>query len=214
MPSHALTASAVSLPSPLRFSLWLIWILASALVAAYGWMLIRIERAEALYWESTPDAAVDAFAQLDGSFRERWWLARILPADRDRVAGNYLRLLYARGDYDRVIEEGEAMLLGDEDPSELVRYWLGNAYYRKAVATDPPVEPEEAVAWLRRAGEQYQEAIARSSMDWDLKYNHELVQTLLARMNTKASEEKVFDLLRPQDKNGPQPPQPRGGRIG
>jgi tetratricopeptide (TPR) repeat protein len=204
----------VSLPSPLRFTLWLLWILASVAIASYGWMLIRLERAQALYWESGPDAAVEAFAELESGFREKWWLARLLPEDRDRVAGNYLRLLYARGDYDRVIEEGETLLLGDENPPQLVRYWLGNAYYRKAVANDGSVEPEEAVAWLRRAGEQYQEAVSRSSTDWDLKYNHELVQTLLARMNTKASEEKVFDLLRPSDKNGPQPPQPRGGRIG
>ena len=204
----------MTLPSPVRFTLWSLWILGSVAVAAYGWMLLRIERAQTLYWESTPDAAIEAFAQLETGFRDRWWLARLFPADRDRVSANYLRLLYAQGDYDKVIEEGETLLLVDTDPAEAVRYWLGNAYYRKAVATDVPVEPEEAVAWLRRAGEQYQEAIGRSSLDWDLKYNHELVQTLLARMNTKASEEKVFDLLRPQDKNGPQPPQPTGGRMG
>jgi len=204
----------LSLPNPVRFTLWLLWILGSLAAAAYGWMLLRVERAEALYWESTPEAAVDAYAQLETDFRDRWWLARILPADRDRVSANYLRLLYARGDYDRVIEKAEALLLADETPAESVRYWLGNAYYRKAVATDGSVEPEDAVAWLRRAGEQYQQAIAQSSADWDLKYNHELIQTLLARMNTKATEEKVFDLLRPQDKNGPQPPQPRGQRIG
>ena len=204
----------MSLPNPVRFTLWLLWILGSLAAAAYGWMLLRVERAEALYWESTPEAAVDAYAQLETGFRDRWWLARVMPADRDRTAANYLRLLYARGDYDRVIEEAEALLLADETPAESVRYWLGNAYYRKAVATDGSVEPEDAVAWLRRAGEQYQQAIAQSSADWDLKYNHELIQTLLARMNTKATEEKVFDLLRPQDKNGPQPPQPRGQRIG
>jgi hypothetical protein len=204
----------VSFPNPLRFTLWLFWIVASVGVAAYGWMLLRIERAEALYWESSPDSSVSAYAGLEAGFRERWWLARAMPADRDRVAANYLRLLYARADYDRVIEEAEALLLADETPAEAVRYWLGNAYYRKAVATDGSVEPEDAVAWLRRAGEQYQLAISLSSGDWDLKYNHELIQTLLARMNTKATEEKVFDLLRPQDKNGPQPPQPTGRRVG
>jgi hypothetical protein len=204
----------MTLPNSVRFTLWLVWILAAAALAAYGWMLTRIERAEALYWESTPEAALAAFAQLETGFRDRWWLTRLLPADRDRVASNYLRLLYAGGDYDRVIGEGEALLLDDDDPSPLLRYWLGNAYYRKAVATDGSVEPEEATAWLRRAAEQYQQAIAGAATEWDIKYNHELVQTLLARMNTKAAEEKVFDLLRPQDKNGPQPPQPRGGRMG
>ena len=199
---------------PIRITLWLVWILASVSLIAYGWTLRRVDRAEALYWEGTPDAAIDAFAELEGEFRGRWWLARMLPRERERVADSYLRLLYARGDYDRVIQEAEAYLFDDEDPSAAVRYWLGNAYYRKAVATDVDVPPDEAMAWLRRAGEQYGEAIAKSTVDWDLKYNHELVQTLLKRVNQKAGEEKIFDLLRPQDKNGPQPPQPRGGRVG
>ena len=197
---------------PMRVTLWLVWILASTGLIGYGWMLHRVDRAEALYWEGALDGAIDALGSLEGEFRGHWWLARILPAERERVANNYLRLLYAREDYDRVIQEAEAYLLDDDDPSELVRYWLGNAYYRKAVAPDG--EPDEAMAWLRRAGEQYANAIAKSTVDWDLKYNHELVQTLLRRVNQKPGEEKIFDLLRPQDKNGPQPPQPRGGRIG
>ena len=201
----------MTLPSPVRATLWLVWIAASVAVGAYGWTLMKVEKAEALYWNGDADSSIAALEQLETGFRESWWRGRVLPRDRERVAVNYLRLLYERGEYDRVIEQAEALLLS-EAPSQRVRYWLGNAYYRKAVASEG--EPEEAIAWLRRAGEQYQEAIAQSSTDWDLKYNHELVQTLLARLNTKASEEKVFDLLRPQDKNGPQPPQPRGGRIG
>lgn len=197
---------------PIRFAVWLTWIVASVALVVYGSVLKRIDAAEALYWDGSGDEALAAFGELDGEFRDHWWLARVLPADRDRVANNYLRLLYAREDYDTVIQAGEAYLLEDENPPGLVRYWLGNAYYRKAVAPDGG--PDEAMAWLRRAGEQYSEAIAQSSPDWDLKYNHELVQTLLQRVNQKQGEEKIFDLLRPQDKNGPQPPQPKGGKVG
>lgn len=199
---------------PARFGLWLLWMAASLSLVGYGRMLQRIDRAEALYWSGSSDEAVAAFAALDGGFRARPWLGRLLRAERERVAGNYLRLLYARGDYDRVIQEAEASMLEAEEPPAVVRYWLGNAYYRKAVTTEGAPDAEQAMAWLRRAGEQYQEAIAASSADWDLKYNHELVQTLLERVSRRAAQEKIFELLRPQDKNGPQPPQPRGGRIG
>jgi len=191
-----------------RFGLWLAWVVVFAALAAYGAMTQRIERAAALYWDGSTDDAVEAFQALDARFRRHPWMARLLPAERDRVLDNYLRLLYLDQEYDRVIVEGEAALLEHPGPAPVVSYWLGNAYYRKALGGQ--AEEEDALAWLRRAGDQYEQAIVQSSDDWDLKYNHEMVQTLLRKLDSQ-TEPSSFDILRPDDKPSPQPPARRIG---
>jgi hypothetical protein len=188
---------------PVTFALWFVWVVASAGLVLYGRTLHRIDRANALYWDGSTDGAIAAFRELEGEFRRHGWLARLVPDGRDRVLQNYLRLLYFREDYDSVIVQAEAALLHHEGPAPLVRYWLGNAYYRKAVSET--AEEEDALAWLRRAGEQYQNAVIDAPGDWDVKYNHELVQTMLRQLG-KQRQQSVFDLLRPQDKVRPQPP--------
>lgn len=185
------------------FALWFAWVVASAGLVVYGRTLQRIDRANALYWDGSTDAAIAAFRDLEDGFRSHGWFARLVPDERDRVLHNYLRLLYLREHYDSVIVQGEAALLDHDGPAPLVSYWLGNAYYRKAVSGE--AEPEDALAWLRRAGEQYRNAVMDASGDWDVKYNHELVQTLLLKIDQQQQQD-VFDVLRPQDKPSPQPP--------
>jgi hypothetical protein len=175
-------------------------------------VLQRIEHANELHGAGDTEAAVAAFAALENDFRNPV-LSRLLPTDRARVSHNYLRLLYLTEDYDRVIEEAEAQLMAGGAVPPLVPFWLGNAYYRKALSVEGDDREEEARAWLRRAGERYRDLILRSTSDWDVKYNHELVQTLLRRADQQADQE-IFELLRPSDKMGPEPPQPTGGRIG
>ncbi|MBI3981533.1 MAG: hypothetical protein HY337_01375 [Gemmatimonadetes bacterium] len=188
---------------PVAFALWFVWVVASAGLVVYGRKLHRIERASALYWDGSTDGAIAAFRDLEQEFRRHSWLARLVSGDRDRVLHNYLRLLYLREDYDSVIVHGEAALLDRDGAAPLVRYWLGNAYYRKAVSGE--VEEEDALAWLRRAGEQYRAAVIDASGDWDVKYNHELVQTMLRKLD-KQPPQRVFEVLRPQDKPSPRPP--------
>lgn len=189
--------------SPLVFALWFAWVVVSVGLVFYGRTLQRIDRANALYWDGSTDSAIAAFRDLEDGFRKHGWLARLVPAERDRVLHNYLRLLYLSEDYDSVIVQGEAALLGHDEPPPMVSYWLGNAYYRKAVSG--AVVEEDALAWLRRAGEQYQNAVVRAPGDWDVKYNHELVQTLLRRIDEQRQQD-VFDVLRPEDKSSPRPP--------
>ena len=189
--------------SPVTFTLWFVWVVASAGLVVYGRTLHRIERASALYWDGSTDGAIAALRDLEEGFRSHSWLARFVPAEQDRVLHNYLRLLYLREDYDSVIVQGEAALLEHDGPAPLVRYWLGNAYYRKAISGE--AEEEDALAWLRRAGEQYQNAVIDASADWDVKYNHELIQTMLHKLG-KQQQQRVFDVLRPQDKPSPRPP--------
>ncbi len=190
------------------FCLWFVWVVASAGLVLWGRTLQRIERANALYWEGSTEGAIAAFRNLEEGFRRHSWQARLVPAERDRVLHNYLRLLYLQENYDSVIVQGEAALLDHDGPAPLVRYWLGNAYYRKAVSGK--AEEEDALAWLRRAGEQYRNAVIDASGDWDVKYNHELVQTMLHKLD-KQQQQRVFDLLRPQDKPPPRPPTRKTG---
>ena len=185
------------------FALWLVWVVVSASLVIYGRTLQRIDRANALYWDGSTDDAITAFRDLNEGFRSHRWLARLVPDERDRVLHNYLRLLYLREHYDSVIVQGEAALLDHDGPEPLVSYWLGNAYYRKAVSGE--AEEEDALAWLGRAGEQYRNAVVDASGDWDVKYNHELVQTLLQKLDDQQQQD-VFDVLRPQDKPSPQAP--------
>src|SRR3989338_6453745 len=165
---------------PVTFALWFVWVVASAGLVVYWQTLHRIERASALYWDGSTDGAIAAYRDLEEGFRSHSWLARLIPEERDRVLHNYLRLLYLQEDYDSVIVQGEASLLDHDGPAPLVRYWLGNAYYRKAISGE--AEEEDALAWLRRAGEQYQNAVIDAPGDWDVKYNHELVQTMLRQL--------------------------------
>lgn len=188
---------------PVTFALWFVWIVVSVGALVYGRTLRGIDRANALYWDGSTDAAIQAFRDLDAGFRSHGLLTRLVPRERDLVLHNYLRLLYLQEDYDSVIVRGEDALLDHDGPAPVVSYWLGNAYYRKAVSGE--AEEEEALAWLRRAGEQYQEAVVEASADWDVKYNHELVQTLLHEIDRREQQE-VFDILRPDDKPSPQPP--------
>ena len=188
---------------PVTFTLWLVWVVVSVGLVFYGRTLRRIEGASALYWDGSTDAAIAAFRELEQGFRNHRWLAQSLAEERDQVLHNYLRLLYLQEDYDSVIVHGEAALLDHERPAPMVRYWLGNAYYRKAISGE--AEPDEALAWLRRAGEQYRNAVVDASGDWDVKYNHELVQTILHKLD-RQPEQRVFEVLRPQDKPTPRPP--------
>jgi len=183
--------------------IWSVWVVVSLGIIAHGRTLLRVERAEALYRDGAPDEAIAAFEELEADFRRRPWMARAAPGLRDRALESYLTLLYRQGEYDRVIVEGEAALLDAAGHGPALGYWLGNAYYRKAVSGD--VEEEEALAWLRRAGEQYRNALVDGSDDWDAKYNHELVQSLLRAVDEQPDQE-VFDLLRPDDEPSPQQP--------
>src|SRR5688572_13749219 len=98
-------------PHPIAVGFWLVWILASAGLFYYGHTLQRIERASDLYWDGNTAASIAAFAELEAGFRGGLRSRLLPPADRDRVAHNYLQLLYLQESYDRVIEESEAYLL-------------------------------------------------------------------------------------------------------
>ena len=197
-------------PHPIAAALWLVLILASAALEYYGRTLQRIERASDLYWDGNTAASIAAFEELDAGFSGGMRSRLLPPADRDLVAHNYLQLLYLQESYDRVIEKSEAYLLDHVGPAPLVRFWLGNAYYRKALADDGSRGEDRALAWLRRAAAQYQQAVIDSPVEWDVKYNHELIQSLLRRDNEDQKQD-IFEVLRPQDKPGPQPPARRIG---
>jgi hypothetical protein len=135
----------------LTFAVWLLWVVAAGSLAVGGRVLQRIEHANELHGAGDTEAAVAAFAALENDFRNPV-LSRLLPTDRARVSHNYLRLLYLTEDYDRVIEEAEAQLMAGGAVPPLVPFWLGNAYYRKALSVEGDDREEEARAWLRRAG--------------------------------------------------------------
>jgi hypothetical protein len=192
-------------PHPIAVGSWLVLILAAAALEYYGRTLQRIERANELYWDGNTAASIAAFAELEDEFRGGL-RSRLLPgADRDRVAQNHLQLLYVEQSYDRVIEESEAYLLDHVGPAPWVRFWLGNAYYRKALADDGSGGEDRALAWLRRAAAQYQQAVIDSPVEWDVKHNHELIQSLLRRDNEDQKQD-IFEVLRPREKPDPQPP--------
>jgi len=188
--------------------LWLAWVATSAGLVVWGRTLQRLERAGDLYWAGSTDGSLAAFRDLAERFRRHPWLARLAPGERDRALHNYLRLLYLREDYDSVIIQGEAALRRADGAAPVVRYWLGSAYYRKAISGKS--EEEDALAWLRRAGEQFRSAVVDASGDWDVKYNHELVQRLLHKLDQQ-QQQRVFDVLRPRDKPAPRPPSKKIG---
>jgi hypothetical protein len=90
---------------------------------------------------------------------------------------------------------------------------MGNLLFRQALESK---DPETVTNALKSAMSEYQRGLAAQPDDWDLKFNYELVRSILVQpeRDRKAQEQKVksiIDKMRPQEPSQQQvAPEKRG----
>lgn len=162
----------------------------------YAWWLIQIERGNQASRKGDLDAAAEHYQAAEAPLRRLPWLAYILRDDYQALIFNQVRLLYSAGQNDEVmdkLEEGvRSVPLLAESPQ--YSFWLGNVLLRRAVLSK---NPEEKLKALKGALEEYEKGLAAEPDDWDLKYNYELVKTILSQrgQDKKDAGEKVKSIL-------------------
>lgn len=104
-----------------------------------------------------------------------------------------LRLLYQAGSYDKVIDFADAASQEKLADPGAVYFWGGNALIRRGLTEE---SAEDAFPWFNRAMAQFQKGLEEDSRGhWNLKFNYELIATIIADA-TKGQGEKPQQILR------------------
>jgi tetratricopeptide (TPR) repeat protein len=174
-----------------------------ALVIFSVWIspLAKGDRAVA---EGQLDAALEYFASAESRF-QRYSLARqLLPQAYRASQDNQFHILYKLGEYDTLFEKTSS-------ESALVAgyFWIGSAAFN--LATEQ-TEPDSKIVWYERAVQEFRSALELEPDSWDIKYNFELSERLLAELRDEAEPppDQLPELLRPQPQQGEIPFQPLG----
>lgn len=208
------------MPLPTKKLLWpvllaLIFVVSVGSIT-YAWWLYQIERGDQASRKGEHLAATEIYNAAEAPFRRFPWLAHLLRDDYRRLTFNQVRLLYANGQDEEVMDKLEEGLRRTPFLGESAEYsfWLGNVFLRRAVQTK---DPEEKLKALNGAVEEYQKGLMAQPEDWDLKYNYELVKYILSQrgQDKKEAGEKVksiLDKMRPTTDTSREalPPEKRG----
>jgi tetratricopeptide (TPR) repeat protein len=198
-----------------RPAILIVVLLLSLALLAYGAWLLRLERGARAAERGELDAATNIYASA-----ERW----IAPAFASLFPGHYSRsvfpqvgLLFNQGKVDEALGKLEQAAAAAPSIVERPEYgfWSGNILLRRALDNE---DPEVIMKNLFAAGEQFRKGLAAAPDDWDLKYNYELVQYMIAQqeIDNKKEESKIKSILErmrtvtePGEKEPP-PPEKRG----
>jgi hypothetical protein len=137
--------------------------------------------------------ALDRYAVLEKRFDQVPAVKQVLPDAYRASIANQLQVHYYLGEYDAVVEKAASSLSAGP-----VHFWAGCALFEKVRSA---AKPDERVALLNRAEEEFRKALERQPEDWDTKFNYELTKNLLAEMKqTKAKPppNQFLPLLRPK----------------
>lgn len=184
-------------------------------VAAYGLWLLQLERGARAAARGDLETAARIYNTAERSVP--WFVARVFPDHYARPIFAQVALLYNTGKTDDAagkLERGAVIVPSLAERPEY-GFWSGNVLLRRAVEN---LDPEVSAKHLFAAGAQYRKALEASPDDWDIKYNYELVQYLLAQ-NQKDREkeeskmksilERIRTVTEPAPKEPP-PPEKRG----
>jgi hypothetical protein len=158
---------------------------------------------------------METYARAERPLREIPWLAQIVPEEHKQASLNQVAILY------RQQKNADALAKLEEIPAyapELVEsadylFWMGNVLFRQALESK---DPETSAKALKSAMAEYQRGLAAQPDDWDLKFNYELLRSMLAQpdRDKKSQEQKVksiIDKMRPADPSQKQlAPEKRG----
>jgi tetratricopeptide (TPR) repeat protein len=145
------------------------------------------------------EVALERFAAAEARFDGVPLSKQVLPTAYTSSQANQLWVLYQLGDHEALLEK--ASLSVARAP---IHFWAGCALFVKATEE---VEAEARIGWFSRASEEFRKALELEPDDWDIKYNYELTERLLAILRDKPEEppSELLQLLRPEPKEGQRP---------
>jgi hypothetical protein len=198
-----------------RFSGYLVIFLISAGLIGYGWLTRELDLAQQASSRGDLGTAMESYARAARPLQEVPWLAEILPEEHKQASLNQVAILY------RQQKTSDALTKLQEIPADApplaesadYLFWMGNVLFRQALEIK---DPETSVKTLRSAMSEYQRGLAARPDDWDLKFNYELLRSMLAQpdRDRKSQEQKVksiIDKMRPTDPSQKQmTPEKRG----
>ncbi len=192
-------------------------LLLSLALVGYGAWLFQLEQGAHALARGEPAAAARVYSSAERPFTRLHLLARLFPRHYGLVVFPQVALLYSRDKTDEAIgklEQAAAVAPGIAERAEY-GFWSGNVLLRRALQnTDPDVIMKN----LNAAAAHYQKGLEAAPDDWDLKYNYELVQYILAQHERdkkkeegriKSILERIRTVTEPAEKELP-PPEKRG----
>jgi hypothetical protein len=186
-----------------RVAGYLVVFLVSAGLLAYAWLTRELDRAQQAVSRGDFSGAMETYARVERPLHQVPWLAEMFREEHKQVSLNQVAILY------RQQKNADALAKLEEIPASspaLVEsadylFWMGNVLFRQALESK---DPETSVKILRSAMSEYQRGLVAHPDDWDLKFNYELLRSMLAQpdRDRKAQEQKVksiIDKMRPTD---------------
>jgi tetratricopeptide (TPR) repeat protein len=184
--------------------------LLSLLLLGYGVWLLQLERGARAVAHGDLDKATELYTSAERPFHSV--LARAFPDHYSRAVFPKIALLYNRGKTsDTVVELERATARSPAlaDRPEFA-FWSGNVLLRRALeATDSEI----IIKHLYAAAAYYRKALEVSPENWDIKYNYELVQHILAEQEQEKEKEQskmksILERIRTITEPAPKEPPP------
>lgn len=184
--------------------------LISLLFLGYGIWLLQLERGARAQAHGELDRATALYTSAEWPFPS--FMARLFPDHYSRAVFPKIAVLYNRGKTSDVVVELERATTRAPSLAERPEFafWSGNVLLRRALeATDSEI----IIKHLYAAGALYRKALEAAPEDWDIKYNYELVQHVLAEQEREKEKEQskmksILERIRTITEPAPKEPPP------
>ena len=184
----------------MKKAIWSITLALTFLVSlgliSYSWWLFRIDMGNQAAQKGNGQGAAPYYKEAISPFQKAPWLSRILRQDYQGAVFNHVALLYTQGKDDVILEtlEQEARQGSPSTETGAYAFWMGNVLLRR---TGQSKDPEAMMNSLKEAAAAYRRGLEVEPDDWDLKYNYEMVQSILSQKGRgRGQQEKVKSILR------------------
>ncbi len=183
-------------------SLCLIFILGVCLLVISIWLRPYHQAMDSLQ-AGEMEQSLEHFATVESRFDSITVARQVFPEVYSDSIANQFYILYTMRRHDELLEKSATSpVLAD------VHFWTGNTYFRRTGNLD---DPQEQVAWLERASDEYRKAIELAPDDWNAKFNYELTNRLIDELKEeKETPPQMMEILRPRPQQGEQPFQQTG----
>ena len=172
--------------------------MASLVLLPYGYLqrsvAQRLEKAQDLERRGKTRDALDAYKELGEYLGRLNWLKSHFNMEYGDSQVAQLRILYQSGSYDKVIDLADTCVKERIPDLGATYFWSGNALIQRGLTEQ---SAEDAFPWFHRAMAQFQKGLGEdtSSQHWNLKYNYELITTVIQEAS-KGNEDKPQQILR------------------
>jgi tetratricopeptide (TPR) repeat protein len=198
-----------------RLAAYVLVFLISAGLIGYGWLNFELDQAQRKLSRGDLDGAMEVYQRVEWPLHQLPWLDPVLVEEHKQASLNQVAILYGQrrnADALAKLEELPAYAPALAESADYF-FWMGNVLFRQALESQ---DPEAAAKSFEGALGEYQRGLAARPDDWDLKFNYELLRSMLGQpdRDRKAQEQKVksiIDKMRPPDPSQKQmAPEKRG----